>query len=301
MTHILRPGQNIFVLLEDSKMGDLETRLNSSDRTIRDTLNLRITRPNQSKEDQAAKEVYKRKSLPWSEAVEDALYSHRRYERQEKWTDLEQNFQFCVEPPPNGLKPSETPLGYTIVAYSYLSRLYFAPMRAATLSPEQLETFDAVAERLLAFLEPLKKELWAWLLCFNVKANQLGLLWESTPGKERVQLKDAFVKAQFYNEMIAYLDRYQRDREVAHNVLCYASRLGLTAHFPELRERMRVACGGVEPNYDDTDEFDSDFDNFRAWLRDEEKQEANLAVSVGLNEGSKPSSPLPIGFGLQQD
>ena len=271
MTHLLRPAQNILVLLDDRKLDDLETKLRSSGRGLSKILSGETARPHMSRESALAWEVYRQKKLPWSEAVENACSQHRIEERARRWTALERGWQFCVESVVSDLDSqylSKATLGNTVVAYSFLSRLYFGPMRTS-LGPEQLKTYDAVAERLLLFLEPRKEEIWAEFLRFNVKANSMGLLWGATPAEQRHHLKDFFEKAQFYDRMIAYLDLYKRDCDVVHNALCYASSLGLTAYFQDLRERLRVAHGGIEPDYTDTDEFDSAFDNFRAWLKEE--------------------------------
>ncbi len=306
MTHLLRPSQNILVLREDETLESLALRFNVTDRGLWNILHGRTESPYRDRENAFANDVYKQKTPPWPQVIEDACGQHRSCERKAKtnkaiWKEFERSMQWFVE----GRKFSKATLGDTVIAYSYLSKLHFglmapdlSPEQRCTPSPEQLNTFDTVADRLLSFLEPRKEELWAQLLCFNVENNQRGLLWEATPEDQRVQLKDSFEQAKFYEKMTEYLDLYEWDCEAAHNVLCYASRLGLTVHFSELRERLRVARGGVEPNYADTGEFDSDFDRFRVWLKEEQKREANLALSGGLNsnDGSKPPSPLPIGF-----
>ena len=145
----------------------------------------------------------------------------------------------------------------------------------------EYQCFQEISRRLIKLLHALprkRKGLWSAFLDFNVRQNRLIAEWNCTEPEQRSNLSGKPHWQSFYEEVIHYLRKNERDVDVAHNALAWASVFNRTGDFPALLLAY-IAANGGEPDWQDRREFDNDFDNFRRWLVRSNFIEGSLTTS----------------------
>ena len=271
MTHLLTAPRNAALA------GMMSKKTSPSERTVRSIRNPPAPsyNPQWATEHSLALDIHSQYELPWSKDAELELGSHALFAREGRFEQLGyhrysagRGIQAARKRQRNS--PSQTDWENTVLAYSFLTRFFSGPEeKRRNVTTQEYEYYTLVCNRFISFLKPLKKkELWAEFLSLKVKTNLWAVQWNRTQPQERYSLRCEFEKCGIFTikGLQSSLVHCPWDFDLIYNTLAYTSVMNITSRFEQLDILLTDANRGRRPNYEDREEFDEDFNNFRIYL-----------------------------------
>lgn len=280
MTHLLSAHRNAS-LMRMADPAEVE-KLGFSKKTLFNIWNKAKHKPHWENEHALADAVHSIFRLPWSKDAEIECGEYRRLERESLYSTLRRH-KFSVRHLIGSVRsnaqdvpPTQTDWDIVVVAYSYLKSSLSEKSASRNMPLHEIHDYYSLCNRLLQLLRLIEApHPWVKFLSLKIKTNECVVKWNRAPPAKRLKLRREFEETGLFDmtKTRDYLASCPRDFDYIYNLLAFASVMGITQYFDQLDIFLTEANGG-RIDYTNRQEFDGDFDNFRAWLANRLREQA---------------------------